>query len=38
MTWMRFKGETIAEGWDCWNYDGMFEDLFRNLTSIPAAT
>jgi steroid delta-isomerase-like uncharacterized protein len=38
MTWMKFNGETIAEGWDCWNYEGMFEDLFRNLTAIPAAT
>jgi steroid delta-isomerase-like uncharacterized protein len=37
MTWMKFDGETISEGWDCWIYDGMFEDLFRNLTSSPAA-
>jgi predicted SnoaL-like aldol condensation-catalyzing enzyme len=32
MTWMRFNGETIAEGWDCWNYDRMFDDLLRYLT------
>lgn len=27
MTWMRFEGGKIAEGWDCWNLGGMLEKL-----------
>lgn len=27
MTWMRFEGGTIAEGWDSWNQGGLLEEL-----------
>jgi hypothetical protein len=27
MTWMRFEGGAIAEGWDSWNQGGLLEEL-----------
>jgi steroid delta-isomerase-like uncharacterized protein len=27
MTWIRYQGGKMAEGWDCWNQDGLFRQL-----------
>ena len=27
MTWIRFAGGKMVEGWDCWNYREMIESL-----------
>jgi predicted ester cyclase len=27
MTWIRFSGDKMVEGWDCWNQGGLIESL-----------
>ena len=27
VTWIRYEAGKMAEGWDCWNFDGLMKQL-----------
>src|SRR5262249_17366246 len=33
MTWIRFSGGKMVEGWDCWNQGGLFRSLREPVAS-----
>jgi steroid delta-isomerase-like uncharacterized protein len=35
MTWIRFSGGKMVEGWDCWNQTGLIQSLQETGVSIP---
>jgi steroid delta-isomerase-like uncharacterized protein len=34
MTWIRFSGGKMVEGWDCWNQTGLIQSLRETAMSI----
>jgi steroid delta-isomerase-like uncharacterized protein len=37
MTWIRFSGGKMVEGWDCWNQTGLIQLLQETVALIPDA-
>jgi steroid delta-isomerase-like uncharacterized protein len=35
MTWIRFSGEKMVEGWDCWNRGGLIQSLRDHQETVP---
>ena len=35
MTWIRFSGGKMVEGWDCWNQTGLIQSLRETDASVP---
>ena len=35
MTWIRYSGGKIIEGWDCWNQSGLLQALRDSVETVP---